>query len=100
MASLNPSRAVRGFVDSFMPGTATALGDPNIGQSLAATEGAIAGLTPELPALDVPAVSAAKAMPTPDDSLARKARRRSLAEQMQRRGRASTILTADDTLGG
>lgn len=41
-----------------------------------------------------------KVMPTPDGEAARLAKRRSLAAQMQRRGRASTILTADDVLGG
>lgn len=39
-------------------------------------------------------------MPLPDDEKVMAAKRRSLAEQMKRRGRASTILTAEDTLGG
>lgn len=37
-------------------------------------------------------------MPLPDDEAARRARRRSIAGQMRRRGRASTILT-DSTIG-
>lgn len=40
-------------------------------------------------------------MPTPDDAASRAAKRKSIAAQQQRQGRASTILTeaATDTLG-
>lgn len=37
-------------------------------------------------------------MPLPDDAAAAEARRRSIAGQIARRGRASTILTMDDGL--
>lgn len=58
-------------------------------------------LTPNLPdAPDAPTVTRPKSMPTPDDEEVRRARRRSLTDQLQRRGRASTILTNDDALGG
>ena len=36
----------------------------------------------------------------PDPKAQERAMRRSLSEQMQRRGRASTILTQSETLGG
>lgn len=39
-------------------------------------------------------------MPLPDDDQVMAAKRRSLAEQQRRRGRASTILTSEDALGG
>lgn len=40
-------------------------------------------------------------MPTPDDAKVKAVKRRSMAEQRRRRGRASTLLTMnDDTLGG
>lgn len=43
---------------------------------------------------------APKPMPTTDDKAVQDARRRSLAEQLGRRGRQSTILSQDDKLGG
>ena len=47
-----------------------------------------------------PSVEAPKVMPTPDDEAMRRARRRSLASQLGRRGRQSTILSqGDETLG-
>lgn len=46
-----------------------------------------------------PTVEPPKVMPTPDDQAMQRARRRSLAEQYGRRGRTSTILTDDDSLG-
>jgi hypothetical protein len=39
-------------------------------------------------------------MPLPENSSSRLARRRSVASQMRRRGRASTILSDQDRLGG
>lgn len=56
-----------------------------------------AGLVPEVP------ITAPTVMPLPDDANAVAARRRSLADQMARMGRASTILTQDSgtqKLGG
>ena len=48
-----------------------------------------------------PAPQAPKVMPTPDDAAVQQARRRALALQYGRRGRDSTILTAqEDRLGG
>ncbi len=49
-----------------------------------------------------PTVSTPTAMPTPGDANTEAAKKKSLAEQLARRGRASTILTdsgATDTLG-
>jgi hypothetical protein len=47
-----------------------------------------------------PAIQAPPVMPTPDDEAVKRARRRSLAAQLGRRGRQSTILSqGDDTLG-
>lgn len=57
------------------------------------------GASMPAPVVEKPAV-----MPTPDDEAVRNAKRRSLAEQMQRKGRQGTILTdgadAADVLGG
>lgn len=39
-------------------------------------------------------------MPTPDDEAVKRARRRSIIEQMNRDGRNATILTEDSGLGG
>lgn len=44
-----------------------------------------------------PPVEAPTVMPTPDGQAAKDAQKRSLVAQIQRRGRASTILTGDDT---
>lgn len=53
----------------------------------------------ELEALQrqIAAESQAKPMPDPQDQ--RRAKRRSIAEQMRRRGRASTMLAGDSTVG-
>ena len=54
--------------------------------------------------MPAPTVEKPAVMPTPDDDAVKKAKRRSLVEQMQRKGRESTILTegtdAADVLGG
>ena len=51
-----------------------------------------------------PAVAAAAepkpVMPTPDDAAVKAARKRSISSQKRRMGRASTILTGDEPLGG
>ena len=50
-----------------------------------------------------PSVTAPTAMPTPGDAADKAAKRLSLTQQMQRQGRASTILTdtgTSDKLGG
>ena len=55
-----------------------------------------------VPAAPPPTVEPVPEMPTPDDAQAKAAKRRSIAAQMARRGRASTILTDTTTekLGG
>lgn len=50
---------------------------------------------PAMPAAEEPV-----AMPTPDDEAQKRARRRSVARSLANRGRASTMLTGEDTLGG
>jgi len=52
----------------------------------------------QAPAAEVPDVGAPEPMPVADDAQAALAKRRSVADQMRRRGRASTILT--DLQGG
>lgn len=63
--------------------------------------------TPKVPdtVINMPAPTPEQApqpkMPLPDDAQARAAKRKSIAEQRKRRGRASTMLsTNDDALGG
>ena len=66
-------------------------------EAMDAQRAAAAALSvPELQAQPVPT------MPSPglQSDTARAARRASIAEQMRRRGRASTILTGTDVLGG
>lgn len=59
------------------------------------------GLVPKPVPEAVSEVSASPpVMPTPDDEMMQLAKRRSLTEMMRRRGRASTILTDADALGG
>ncbi len=54
---------------------------------------------PSLP--QPPAVEAPPTMPTPDDKAVEAARKRSIAAQVARRGRQSTILSQnDDAVGG
>jgi len=77
----------------------------------ASVAGGVAGsvvgkmLTQDAPAsqaVAAPTVSAPTTMPTPGDANTDAAKRKSLADQLARRGRASTILTDNgvtDTLG-
>ena len=77
----------------------------------ASVAGGVAGsvigkmLAPDAPAAAspaAPAITAAPTMPTPGDANTDAAKRKSLAEQLARRGRANTILTDNgvtDTLG-
>ena len=53
-----------------------------------------AGGAPKIPQPPKP-----KVMPSPDDDAAKLAKRRSIATQVKRGGRASTILTDKETLG-
>lgn len=66
--------------------------------------GSVLGLeAPKMPDMTPPTVEAepVKEMPTPDDAKVKAAQRKAIAEQRRRRGRASTILTAnDDAMGG
>jgi len=58
--------------------------------------------TPAAQATAAPTVSAPTVMPTPGDANTDAAKRKSLSDQLARRGRASTILTDNgvtDTLG-
>lgn len=54
--------------------------------------------------VQAPALTPPTVMPVPDDQAVQQAKRRSIAAQMARRGRASTILTdsqsSGETLGG
>jgi len=52
------------------------------------------------PAAPAPAVEKPTVMPTPDDEAAQKAKKRSIVAQIQRQGRASTILTGDNEAMG
>ena len=61
----------------------------------AAAAGAKKLLTPK-----APGVAAPKTMPTADDAAVQAARRRQVAEMQARGGRASTILSDGDKLGG
>lgn len=47
-----------------------------------------------------PVAEAPEAAPAPDDDATRRAKRRSIASQVARRGRASTILTQRSGVGG
>lgn len=57
---------------------------------------AAAAAAPPAPA---PVVTAPTPMPLPDDAAVAAAKRRSIAGQMQRSGRQSTILTSDPVTG-
>lgn len=72
------------------------------GEIVASVPGAIVGgtvgqLIPKPP--KQPTLPEAQVMPNQDEEEVRRARRRALARQYARRGRASTILTNQETLG-
>lgn len=68
---------------------------------LAAAAGATGGLLSKLKKKSAAAPAAPKAvMPTADDDAVREAKRRQIAELQARGGRASTVLTDDNKLGG
>lgn len=62
------------------------------------------GQRPQATPAPLPTPEPVTPMPSPTDADAQAARRRSIAEQLRRRGRASTILTSDvntsEPLGG
>lgn len=62
------------------------------------------GERPQATPAPVPTPEPVTPMPSPTDATTQAARRRSIAEQLRRRGRASTILTSDvntsEPLGG
>jgi hypothetical protein len=60
--------------------------------------GGIGALTRETPS--PPPIAKPVVMPTPDDEVVKRAKRRSLATQQGRSGRISTILSEDEALGG
>lgn len=88
-----------------LAGAASSLLKSPAAQSAAGSvAGAVASslLSPKPRGLGRPGVSAVPVMPLPDDLNVQRAKRRSIASQMARRGRASTILTSDglsDKLG-
>lgn len=59
----------------------------------------IFGSTPPPQPVQTPVIPEPTVMPLPDDKKSRKAKRKSLATQKARSGRASTILSAEDKLG-
>ncbi len=62
--------------------------------------GLFRGKSPPAPApVEVPIIPEPTVMPKPDDAAMRRVKKRSLMKQQQRGGRASTILSTDDTLG-
>lgn len=70
-------------------------------EGTAAALGAIGGAAgKKLLSGKAPAASAPKTMPTQDDAAMEAAKRRQIAEFQTRGGRASTILSQDDKLGG
>lgn len=73
------------------------------GAALGSAVGGAFGGTPGAsapPPTQAPTAAAPSVMPTPDDEAMRLAKRRSMMQQFQRRGRSSTILTGDsETLG-
>lgn len=52
------------------------------------------------PAAPLPKVEPTPEMPTPDDAAVKAEKRKSIAKQRARRGRASTIFSEDEPLGG
>lgn len=84
-----------------------ALASPVMGSIFGAVASSVIGKmfssdekTPEAPA--APAPSEPTVMPTADDAAVKTAKRKSIAAQVARRGRASTILSdsGSETLGG
>jgi hypothetical protein len=55
--------------------------------------------SPKPAAVEVPVIPEPTVMPLADDAAAEAARKKSLAAQQKRGGRASTILSTSDTLG-
>jgi hypothetical protein len=72
--------------DNFLSKSWRRFGDPLMAKALGKTE---------TPTLESPTV-----MPTSDDEAVKAARRRQIAEVQARSGRASTILSQTDQLGG
>lgn len=64
------------------------------------SEPAAAAAPAAAPIITAPAVEPERKMPMPDDEAVKKARRRSIAAQRARTGRASTIFTDQEGLGG
>jgi hypothetical protein len=57
------------------------------------------GSTPTPTPVEIPVIAEPTVMPLQDDAAAAKAKKKSLLAQQQRGGRASTILSTEDTLG-
>ena len=79
---INPVKLLAGAATSLVSGVLGGLKPPK---------------TPDAPVVEPPPV-----MPVPDDEAMKKARRRSITQQLSRRGRQSTILSdsSSDALGG
>ena len=84
-----------GLTDTAQSLTSTIIGGP-LGTAADLFKKGKKALTPQLPEIPKPIT-----MPTIDDAAVQAAKRRSILEQISRRGRASTILTSQtDKLGG
>jgi hypothetical protein len=57
-------------------------------------------LSPGMPKMDMPATEKPKVMPLGDDQASLDAKRKAMIAQQQRQGRASTMLSGGDALGG
>lgn len=82
---------VGNFIDSLFGGS-----EERKTESAAAPAATPAAVTPVAPVVEAQVV-----MPLPDDDAVQKAKKRSIASQMARRGRQSTILSQnEDAVGG
>jgi hypothetical protein len=86
-----------GIGATLITGAVSGLGTKLVGDAL----GGLIGGRQQMQ-MQAPAVAAPTTMPLPDDKAAALAKKSSIAEQLARRGRASTILTdtGSDKLGG
>lgn len=77
---------------------ATAAKWATVASGVGSTLAAVKGLTQKTP--KPPSTPASTTMPTEDSQLVADAKRRALIAQSTRGGRASTVLTDNDTFGG
>lgn len=95
-----PFKGLQSVFGRDVAGILDPVGNSIFGRTLAKTVQGFTEQQPQAPAAP-PTLITPDAMPTPNSGDQRKAKRKSLAEQLARKGRASTILTAaeNDTLG-